>query len=203
VLANVAVIKTMTGAPREDVLPLVMHAWGDGALLGDEGPGGHLWSLLTAALEWNDWHADAADIANAVLNEGRRRGALLAVATASYVLGGINYRRGRIADAAADLEFALDAQRDGWGAYVGAAGSLTQFKIPTTHAGRKRSSDHSRWRAELPLSWPQVAPKLPWTHTSRSASWPKSSIGSRIRSCFRGTRVRPWRRSASGNAPAS
>jgi DNA-binding CsgD family transcriptional regulator len=123
-LANAAVIKTLSGAPRDDVRPLVERAWSNGALLSDEGPEGHLWSLLTAALTWNDWHADSAKIAHAVLDEARRQGALLAAATANYVLGGPDYRRGRIADAIAELETALDARADGWGAYAGAAASL-------------------------------------------------------------------------------
>ncbi len=153
-LANVAVMKTLSGAPREEVRPLVTRAWGDGALLRDEGPGGHLWSLVTAALTWNDWHAKAAAIAGQVLDEARRQGAVLAVATASYVLGGFDYRRGRIEDAFTELERALDARNDGWGAYAGAAWSLLALCLlergePERAEAALQDPDDPRWAHTL------------------------------------------------------
>jgi DNA-binding CsgD family transcriptional regulator len=123
-LAQLAAHKTLTGAPRDEVRTLALRAWRDGQLLLDEGPDGQLWSLVTGALTWSDWHRHAVEIFDAVLAEAQRQGSVLAFATASYCRGGVQYRRGQIDDAITDLELALAAREDGWGSYIGAALSL-------------------------------------------------------------------------------
>jgi DNA-binding CsgD family transcriptional regulator len=66
-------------------------------------------------------------IADAVLEEARRRGAVMAFATASTCRGWCGLLAGRLPDAIADAQQALDAARYGWSRYtrmVTAAGAL-------------------------------------------------------------------------------
>ena len=120
-LAQMALRATLSGEPREMARALALRAWADGALLSDEGPDGHVWSLVTGALGWSDWSSDAESIATAVLEQAQRLGSLLAFATASYVRGVWRYQLGHIAEALDDLERALDVRSDGWNAWCGAA----------------------------------------------------------------------------------
>ena len=120
-LAAIAVHLASTGAPCGPTIELAHRAWGDGALLAEEGPDGWAWSLVTAALGWNDAFSDSLAISGAVMLEAQRRGSRMAFATANYTAL-ISYHLGRLDEARAYGDAVFDAmQEDGWRAYLGAA----------------------------------------------------------------------------------
>ena len=66
-------------------------------------------SLATIALLHSGRLREAQEAADATVGDARRRGARLASAEASIVRSLVGYARGRIDDAAADAQFAVDA----------------------------------------------------------------------------------------------
>jgi DNA-binding CsgD family transcriptional regulator len=121
VLAQLAMQRALGGAPRDGVFELAARAWGDGALLAAEGPEGPAWNLVTGALSTIGEYAYSERVATAVIEEARRRGSVMAFATASYCRGAAEYLRGDVNGAIADVQLALEARRHGWEMFAGAA----------------------------------------------------------------------------------
>lgn len=119
-LAAMAAFHASSGAPRDQAIALARRAWGDGALLREEGAGGWAWSLVTGALTWTDEFASSLSISHAVMEEARRIGSVTAYANANFTAQA-TYWTGRLDEGRAYGEAVLDARRSGWRAFLGTA----------------------------------------------------------------------------------
>lgn len=116
--------------PRADVVALAERALGEGDLFGQEGPGSV--ALATAALVLTACdELDACDrILTAAVEEAGRRGNVMDYATASFFRQAPRLMSGRILEAIADAEAAVDARRYGWELfYPMAVGALAEGLI--------------------------------------------------------------------------
>lgn len=120
-LAGLAAYRASSGAPRSETISLARRAWAGGELLAEEGPDGWAWSLLTGALTWTDEFEESLEICQAVIQEARRTGSLMAYATASFCALGATYFSGKLIEARGHGQAALDARRYGWRTYAYAA----------------------------------------------------------------------------------
>jgi DNA-binding CsgD family transcriptional regulator/tetratricopeptide (TPR) repeat protein len=111
-LAHAALQDSLSGASRSEIRQLAELAWGDGALLDAEGADPRSWTLLPGALLFVDELERAIEICDAALADARRRHSPLAYATASYCRAGPLYEQGRVIDALADAQAALNACHD-------------------------------------------------------------------------------------------
>jgi DNA-binding CsgD family transcriptional regulator len=117
-LAQLAVRAAQRGEPASSAIALAQRAWADGALLEDEGPAGQGWVLVYWALALAEDLLGAERVADAAVRTSERLGLVLGHATALHWRSDCYLRQGRLADAMADAELALDAQRFGWRRYV-------------------------------------------------------------------------------------
>ncbi len=106
-LAEIALERGIGGAPRNDVVALALRAWADGQLLGNADAYGIVLSQLAAVLTWSDAFAESEQILSAALAQAERDGEAHAAATARYLRAWPRYYRGALADAEADVRFAL------------------------------------------------------------------------------------------------
>jgi DNA-binding CsgD family transcriptional regulator len=120
VLANQALQRAMLASPREEVVPLALRAWGDGALLAEETCDGKSWNLVTGTLSLCGELAASERVCDAVLADARERGSMLGFGTASYCRSFPRLRAGRISDAMADVAGAYEARQQGWEMFAGA-----------------------------------------------------------------------------------
>lgn len=120
-LALLAQQRAFEGASPDEVRELAERAWGAGELLRAEGCDGRAWSLVTGASLIVDELELELEVCNAAIEDARIHGSPTAYATASYCRSWPLLRRGQIDDAAADIQSALAARADGWGAFLGAA----------------------------------------------------------------------------------
>jgi DNA-binding CsgD family transcriptional regulator len=104
-----------------DTAELARRAWGKEALLADEGPDGPSWLLVVWAQLLAQELPRAEGHLGTVIAESRRRGALMAFATASYFRAETRLRLGRLVDAQADCEAALAIRDLGWQRFPAAA----------------------------------------------------------------------------------
>lgn len=118
-IAHLAMHHSLRGAPRQHVRELAELAWGDGALLDDPEPlVGAEWPLLTGALLFADELELDLSISDAALEAARRRSSPAALAVASYCRVWPLYKQGRIAEAAAAAQAAIDARPEGRETYL-------------------------------------------------------------------------------------
>ena len=122
-LANVGFHRSTAIAPAADAAELLLRALGDDALLLAQTSESMAVNLSMIALVWCGRAAAAEPIADAVVADARRRGAALALAEASYVRALVSHARGRVEDAIADAETAIEGTRRGW-----------QTTLPAPHA---------------------------------------------------------------------
>jgi DNA-binding CsgD family transcriptional regulator len=113
-LAQAALHATTTGESAHTVIELAERAWDAGRLLSHANRQWLGWRLVAAAFLLNGELESALQVADAALEDARRRAWPLAFATASYVRGLPLLWQGRVTDALADLELARDARRYGW-----------------------------------------------------------------------------------------
>jgi DNA-binding CsgD family transcriptional regulator len=118
VMAELALSRAWAGAPPSDVLPLAQRAWADGALLAEQGPDAHTVYLVTGALASIDELELDLEVLGAALREARRRGSVMAVATASYCRAYPLYFMARIPESLADIAQAVRTERDGWAMFL-------------------------------------------------------------------------------------
>jgi len=100
--------RALAGAPRAEVLALARQAAGDG-----DAPTGAL-IATSVALQACDELAWSERETTAALDRARATGSTVAFATASLARAGARWGQGRLVEALADAEQALDAQRHGW-----------------------------------------------------------------------------------------
>ena len=129
-LASAATAELIKGDSHERALALAQAAWGDGHALREQGPEDPSLFAVTATLTAADRFDQSSHMWDALGAEARRRGLLSAAATASYGRGNVDFLRGHLDDALADIEFALDWQRKGWGLYAcGAYWTLARIHL--------------------------------------------------------------------------
>jgi DNA-binding CsgD family transcriptional regulator len=120
-LAVMAMRSAQEAEPAQRAIELAGRAWGNGALLVDEGPDGPGWLMVCWALELAEDYTRARAVTSAAIDAARRLGSVHAFANASYFHGDSCYRQGHLADAQADAEQAIEAHRAGWRRYLVAA----------------------------------------------------------------------------------
>jgi DNA-binding CsgD family transcriptional regulator len=113
-LAQAGIQACFGGEPAAQVVALCERAWDSGRLLSDEGPDGISWSLITMALCLASELERCLEITEAVLAAARERSLPMAYATVSYVRAMPLLTQGRVREAQAEVEQALDARRYGW-----------------------------------------------------------------------------------------
>jgi DNA-binding CsgD family transcriptional regulator len=122
VIAQVAAQQVIAGVPLWRVRPLAELAWGEGRLLADETCDGYSWMHVTAVHLWGGDYARAREVAEQVLDDARRRGSVMAFATASYIRASAWLWEGSLLECLADVERTLDVHRRyGWTMFLGAA----------------------------------------------------------------------------------
>jgi DNA-binding CsgD family transcriptional regulator len=130
VLAALAVQRTFTIEPHQTGRDLARRALGDaGELLAAETSDGMNWMQVNAVLTWTDDLPAAITAAGAALDDARRRGSISGFATASFCRATPHLWSGRLADAAADAQQALDARRFGWGMYTIPAAAVLAWSL--------------------------------------------------------------------------
>jgi len=124
-LAPLVGLAGIVGEPRETVLKLADDALADGTLITNVATDqGHAVTMVAIGLLYADALVRSERMLDGALEQARRRGALLAVATLSYARAWPLYFRGRLSEAVADAEQARDARRFGWQMYPVAAASV-------------------------------------------------------------------------------
>ena len=113
-LAQAALHAAFDGEPATAVIELAQRGWEDGLLLDHETAEGVGWYLTSTALCLAGELEQSVAVADAALDDARRRGSPLAFAGVSFVRALPQLWRGQVTDALADLEQARDARRFGW-----------------------------------------------------------------------------------------
>jgi DNA-binding CsgD family transcriptional regulator len=113
-MAQASMHAALAGEPASRVVELAERAWDGGRLLQRETADGIAWLLVGSSLCQCGELEQAVEVADAVLADAQRRSSPLAFATASYFRATPARWQGRITDALADIEQALDARRYGW-----------------------------------------------------------------------------------------
>jgi DNA-binding CsgD family transcriptional regulator len=116
-LIAVAAARTLVeGGPRERVVELAARAWRGGARVTELGPeavhAAHLALFLAGE------PARGMEVLDRAVEEASRRGSVLACSLARQLRAQACRRSGRLADAIADAESALDAMRGDWSAIL-------------------------------------------------------------------------------------
>jgi DNA-binding CsgD family transcriptional regulator len=120
-LASYCMQQAMLGAPRAEVVGLAERALAGDPPLADEGADGTVLFGLTAALLASDELAWSDRFLTSAMTQSRAQGSMMAVATASLGRGLSRWAQGRLVEALADAEQAVDAERYGWRHFLPAA----------------------------------------------------------------------------------
>jgi DNA-binding CsgD family transcriptional regulator len=122
-LAHIALEGAHTGEPAEQIIEFAERAWDHGQILKEAAPQWIGWRLVANALISAGALERATEIAEAAIQDARRRGSPLGFATASFIRSIARLLQGRVNDALADLESARGSRRFGWRQFVRAAAS--------------------------------------------------------------------------------
>jgi len=120
-LATRCMHEAMRGAPRDEVVALARRALAGDSALADQVGGGTVLFGISMALQsagelaWND------RVVTAAMSHSRAQGSMMAFASASFCRGTSRWAQGRLTEALADAEQALDAERYGWRQFLGGA----------------------------------------------------------------------------------
>jgi DNA-binding CsgD family transcriptional regulator len=158
VLAELALSRAWAGAPAAEVLSLAERAWADGALLAEQGPDAHSVYLVTDALASIDELERDLEVLEAALHEARKRGSVMAVATASYCRAYPLYFMARIPESIADVEQAVRAERDGWAMFLPTARAF--WALALMERGDLVRADRAL-TLEEPERWSDTLPYAP------------------------------------------
>lgn len=113
-LAQTALYDAFRGEPSGRLLELAERAWDGGKLLEHGTPQGIGWRLVSSVLLLAGSLERAAEVADAALEEARRRGWPFSLATAAYTRALPLLWQARVDDALSELEVAREARRLGW-----------------------------------------------------------------------------------------
>ena len=120
-LAHTALEGAHLGEPAEKIIDFAERAWDAGRILQYAAPQWIGWRLVANALCSAGALERAAEVAEAAVQDARRRGAPLGFATASFIRSFPRLFQGAVSDALADLESTRDARRIGWRQFARAA----------------------------------------------------------------------------------
>ncbi len=143
-LATQCMREAIAGESRTSVLELARRALEGETPLTDQGGGTVLVGVSIALhacdeLSWND------RVLSAAISHSRARGSMMAFATASLLRGASRWGQGRLDEAMADAEQAVDAERYGWRHFLPAAyGTLVSL-----HVDRGELDAAAAWAARL------------------------------------------------------
>ena len=146
-MATQCLREAMAGESCEEVRALAKRALEGEAPLTDQGGGTVLVGVSMALhacdeLSWND------RVLSAAISHSRARGSMMAFATASLLRGASRWGQGRLDEAMADAEQAVDAERYGWRHFLPAAyGTLVSL-----HLDRGELESAAGWAARLDVS---------------------------------------------------
>jgi DNA-binding CsgD family transcriptional regulator len=118
VLAHMAIHGGLRGVERAEVAPMAARAWADGALLTAESLDGLSWPLVAGALLYAGDVEGSLVVCDAALAAAREQDSPALFAAASYCRAWALYEQGQIVQSIADARAGLDAQPDGWRAYM-------------------------------------------------------------------------------------
>ena len=120
-LAHSALYLTATGEGLERAVELANCAYGDGALLDDEPDDELTVTIVSAVLNLADRFTASIEVCDRAIAEARTRGSINGFATASVHRTYPLRHAGRIPDAIADAQQAIDAHRFGWRLFITSA----------------------------------------------------------------------------------
>jgi DNA-binding CsgD family transcriptional regulator len=152
-MAHAANELVFAGERCEEAVELGRRSFGEGDLLAHEGCDGMTWIVALSALGWSDDFDGYERGMEAVLEDARRRGSVMGYATASYGMTFVEYYSGRLAEAVADAEHAIDSTRYGWELFLPAACAqlawalVEQGKLDEAAAALARVDTDPRWAA--------------------------------------------------------
>lgn len=106
--------RSLAGAPRAEVLALARATAGGGDTVADPRAGTSLPMALTVALHACDELLWSERVMTTALDRARAAGSTVAFASASLARAAARWGQGRLVEALADAEQALDAERSGW-----------------------------------------------------------------------------------------
>lgn len=113
-LANEVHLEVFAAASHERVIELAIELLDDGALIEEEGSDSlNVW-VAVGCLSWSDALDEAEAAIELALADASRRGAFLNSAMGYCLRAWPRYWRGRLAEAAADAQVAIDACAGGW-----------------------------------------------------------------------------------------
>ncbi len=113
-LAQTALYDAFNGEPSGKLLELAERSWDGGKLLEHGTPQGIGWRLVSSVFLLAGSLERAAEVADAVLEDARRRGWPFSLATAAYTRALPLLWQARVDDALSELEVAREARRLGW-----------------------------------------------------------------------------------------
>ncbi len=113
-LAQSALRAAFKGEPAAHLIGLAERAWDEGRLLEHGTPQGIGWRLVSSVFLLGGELERAAEVADAALEDARRRGWPFSLATASYMRALPLLWQARVDDALSELEVAREARRVGW-----------------------------------------------------------------------------------------
>lgn len=120
-LSGLAGMHIFHGGAASEVVSLAKAVLRDGALIEQEGSDSMtVWHAISC-LSWSDELEAAERMCDLALADARRRGSPVTAALALYERAWPRYWMGRIGEATADAQAAVDAWSGGWGMYLPAA----------------------------------------------------------------------------------
>lgn len=114
ILTELALAKIREGGDYTEARDLLLKAVPPLAPPLTETGEGNLMSILLPCLTWVDELELATQVTEAVLDDARKRGSLMAFATGRCFGASASYRAGNVAEAAASAQDAIDASAQGW-----------------------------------------------------------------------------------------
>jgi DNA-binding CsgD family transcriptional regulator len=150
-LAHTALEGAHTGEPAERIIDYAERAWDDGRILKEAASQWIGWRLVANALCSAGALERCAEVAEAAMQDARRRGSPLGFATASFTRSSARLLQGRITDALADLESTRDCRRYGWAQFV--RGAAAKYSLCLIEAGQIEAAE-AVVTEEAPLAKP-------------------------------------------------
>jgi len=191
VLADAARRGMFAGDDHLATADFARRAWDGGALVADSSSDDPAAVRVLAALLSADLLAEATAVADACLDDARRRASPMAHATWRHLRGHVLAHAGALEEAEADLRQALAAHEYGWGAFlpVTAAVLVTVLLERGDPAGRARRSSSRRRRRRI-----HRRARCGRRPRRRAAVWrsPRATPRPRPRTCSPPDVAAPW-----------
>jgi DNA-binding CsgD family transcriptional regulator len=157
-LATRCMHEAMRGAPCDEVVAIARQALASDAALSDQGAGGTLLFGISVALASADELALNDRVLTAAMSHARAHGSMMTFATASLCRAASRWRQGRLAEALADAEQALAAERYGWRQFLaGAYGTVVGLLLDSGELGGAAQRVGQRG-LQFEQGWATVAP---------------------------------------------